>query len=101
MKTGVSTSALTQRKFRNTQKWNEILHIAARDLAEFTKRGIYASFIVDLANKCEEYEASFQDGDNPYISMKLEVEIEKGMRKILEIGQDFWNKKMMESNLIA
>ena len=36
---------------------NEKMICAARDLAEFTKNGLNASFIVALAHKCEHFES--------------------------------------------
>jgi hypothetical protein len=79
---------------------NEKLVCAARDLAEFTKNGINASFIVALAHKCEHFEYSI-DRQHPQGSLPLynkretkrtEKEIREGLSRICEVGDRIWSK---------
>lgn len=72
---------------------NEKLVYAARDLAEFTKKGIYAHHIVDLAQKCEDFEnhisqpfqarakASFQG---------LRQDLFDAVMDICDMGREIW-----------
>lgn len=72
---------------------NEKLICAARDLAEFTKNGINASFIVALAHKCEHFEDSLDEpviGQGPQRSSQTEQEIQEAVHQICELGQKIW-----------
>ncbi|MEM6767588.1 MAG: hypothetical protein AAF824_17365 [Bacteroidota bacterium] len=72
---------------------NEKMISAARDLAEFTKHGIHADFIVALAYKCENLEKilgeSFSNQD-PKKIRDLEQEIIHGLTKICETAKKIW-----------
>ncbi|MEM9987840.1 MAG: hypothetical protein AAF804_22340, partial [Bacteroidota bacterium] len=65
---------------------NEKLVCAARDLAEFTKNGINASYIVALAHKCEDLEEAI---DQPQSSQSnhVEDEITLAIHQICEMGR--------------
>lgn len=73
---------------------NEKLVCAARDLAEFTKNGINANFIVALAHKCELYESTLEQG-SPFQhssdSKKIEQEIQDSIGTICELGKKIWS----------
>ena len=75
------------------QIWNEKLVCAARDLAEFTKNGITASYIVALAHKCEYYEGAIEEapidpqGNN---ARETEQEISDAVEKICQMGRRIW-----------
>ena len=74
---------------------NEKLVCAARDLAEFTKNGINANFIVALAHKCELYESTL-DTSSPLQqstdSKKIEQEIKDSISAICELGRRIWSE---------
>ena len=75
---------------------NEVMVCAARDLAEFTKKGLFASEIVSLALKCEEFEQVSSLPGTPVPtaqSHSLENEIRKGLLKICEIGRSIWQRQ--------
>ncbi len=75
------------------QVCNEKLVCAARDLAEFTKNGITASYIVALAHKCEVYEGSLQqqaDYQQGLQSWETEKEISEAVEKICQMGRTIW-----------
>lgn len=63
---------------------NEKITWAARDLAEFTKNGIHAGFIVSLAHKCEDLEKSLQDEEG--LRRKLTQDSEAAS----EVWQSVW-----------
>lgn len=69
---------------------NEKLICAARDLAEFTKHGIYAHEIVDLAHKCERFDQMLQ-APLPMYQQKelrqLERDLLHSLQRICQIGQ--------------
>ena len=73
---------------------NEKMICAARDLAEFTKNGINASFIVALAHKCENFESSL---DPRFMRQQqadfgqAEHEIRESLIKICELGRRIWS----------
>ena len=79
------------------QLCNEKMVCAARDLAEFTKNGINASFIVALAHKCENLEdslnqhQSFRDQGNPTEVINAEREIKDAVRRICDLGRRIWS----------
>ncbi|MEM6806923.1 MAG: hypothetical protein AAF696_36320 [Bacteroidota bacterium] len=73
---------------------NEKLVCAARDLAEFTKNGINANFIVALAHKCELYESSLeQESPTQHAadSKRIEQEIKDSIGAICELGKKIWS----------
>ena len=76
---------------------NEKMVCAARDLAEFTKNGINANFIVALAHKCENLEDSlndhqtFRDRSNAPEASKAETEIKDAVKRICDLGQTIWS----------
>jgi len=80
---------------------NDKLVCAARDLAEFTKNGINANFIVALAHKCELYESSL-DQNSPYQystdSKKIEEEIKDSIGAICELGRRIWSDNPSKYN---
>lgn len=74
---------------------NEKMVCAARDLAEFTKNGINASFIVALAHKCEVFEEALADtplqeeaGDK----RQVKEEIQEAVSRICETGREIWSR---------
>ena len=72
---------------------NEKMISAARDLAEFTKHGIHADFIVALAYKCENLEKILGEpfsGQNPKEIRDLEEDIIQGLTKICETAKKIW-----------
>ncbi len=71
---------------------NEKVLCAARDLAEFTKHGLNANFIVSLAHKCEEYESILsQSSEQEYNDYKrLEAELRDALEKICKTGRQIW-----------
>lgn len=72
---------------------NEKLVCAARDLAEFTQRGIDANFIVSLAHKCDELEETVQTayhGQPSAAAYSTEREIQLAMDQICETGRQIW-----------
>ncbi|WNJ16331.1 hypothetical protein [Pontibacter sp. G13] len=73
---------------------NEKMTCAARDLAEFTKNGINASFIVALAHKCEEFEDQLEDHPKMQETQHLEMvaEIEAGIQQICDTGKIIWSQ---------
>lgn len=78
---------------------NEKLVCAARDLAEFTKNGINASFIVALAHKCELVESNMDHQQaqslslyTPHETKRTESEIREGLVRICELGSRIWSK---------
>lgn len=75
---------------------NETLICAARDLAEFTKNGLNASFIVALAHKCEHYETLMDQQTTPIQTQKesslVEEEIRQSLDRICELGRRIWSK---------
>ena len=76
------------------QTCNEILVKAARDLAEFTKHGLNANFIVSLAHKCEQLEALIKQPIPRFNKAELhrmEQEIWEAMVEICETGKRIWN----------
>lgn len=90
---------MKRKLFRLTRKelitlCNDKLVCAARDLAEFTKNGVNANFIVALAHKCELYESSL-DQNSPYQystdSKKIEEEIKDSIGAICELGRRIWS----------
>lgn len=80
---------------------NDKLVCAARDLAEFTKNGVNANFIVALAHKCELYESSL-DQNSPYQfstdSTKIEEEIRDSIGAICELGRRIWSDNPQKYN---
>lgn len=70
--------------------WNNVLQEAAKDLATFTRHGIYAKFISELAIKCETYEQLMKHGGNAKESFQLENEIRSGIKTICKAGQEIW-----------
>jgi len=71
---------------------NEKMICAARDLAEFTKNGINASYIVALAHKCENLEGSMDQGPfEEHAYTETEREIEQAVQQICELGQKIWS----------
>jgi len=70
---------------------NEKMLCAARDLAEFTKYGLNANFIVSLAHKCEEYEKIIsQPGRDHRDYSRLETELKEALEKICKTGRQIW-----------
>ncbi len=70
---------------------NEKILCAARDLAEFTKYGLNANFIVSLAHKCEEYEKIINQPDNDRRDYsRLETELREALEKICKTGRQIW-----------
>lgn len=73
---------------------NEKLVCAARDLAEFTKNGITASYIVALAHKCEHYEDALNQpqGDKHLLqACQTEEEISHAVEQICAMGRQIWS----------
>ena len=74
---------------------NEKMICAARDLAEFTKNGINASFIVALAHKCEHFESSLNQPFRAFpqidSSQSSEKEIRDSLMRICEMGRRIWS----------
>lgn len=73
---------------------NDKLICAARDLAEFTKNGINASFIVALAHKCEHLEDSLNPASpqpNQSQPLATESEIKDAVDRICELGRRIWS----------
>ena len=79
---------------------NEKMVCAARDLAEFTKNGINASFIVALAHKCEHFESSlnqpFRSYNQPDPGQSTEQEIRDAILRICEMGKRIWSNDPMK-----
>jgi hypothetical protein len=70
---------------------NEKMVCAARDLAEFTKNGINASFIVSLAHKCDSFEDRLEQIQQPTEIHDMEWEIKDSLKQICELGQAIWS----------
>ena len=74
---------------------NEKLVCAARDLAEFTKNGINASFIVAVAHKCEHFEDTLEQTPISLYPQQdpqqTEQEIQEAVWRICELGQQIWS----------
>ncbi|MEZ4776983.1 MAG: hypothetical protein R3D00_27660 [Bacteroidia bacterium] len=80
---------------------NEKMVCAARDLAEFTKNGINASFIVALAHKCEHLEESMDQSFTVYNqpeSQSTEREIKEAISMICEMGKHIWSNDPSKYN---
>ena len=81
---------------------NEKMVCAARDLAEFTKNGINASFIVALAHKCEHYEVELEQQPVPIAeqreSSQAEIEIKEAIQRICDLGKRIWSNDPMKYN---
>ena len=70
---------------------NEKIVCAARDLAEFTKHGITANFIVSLAHKCEEFENQLSQAESDKsLSITLERELREALNHICHLGKKIW-----------
>lgn len=72
---------------------NEKMVFAARDLAEFTRKGINADYIVQLAYKCEDFEKLLSSTDKVKSLTKLkqmEEEIRDALARICETASDIW-----------
>ena len=72
---------------------NEKLIYASRDLAEFTKHGIHARHIVELAYKCESLEKMLKRPLHLYEQLELKVlenELQEAVLNICNIGQKIW-----------
>jgi len=69
---------------------------AARDLAEFTRNGINAGFIVALAYKCDSLEATLSDAqpvekaDSPE---DVEQEVREAVNQICETGRKIFTQE--------
>ncbi|MEM7372670.1 MAG: hypothetical protein AAF587_28875 [Bacteroidota bacterium] len=74
---------------------NEKMVCAARDLAEFTKNGINASFIVALAHKCEHYEVELTKQRE---TNQAEIEIKEALQSICDLGRRIWSNDPMKYN---
>lgn len=73
---------------------NDLLVKAARDLAEFTKHGLNANFIVSLAHKCEHLEKMIEQPRPLFNRNELtqtEMEIRDAILRICELGRKIWN----------
>lgn len=73
---------------------NDLLIKAARDLAEFTKHGLNAHFIVSLAHKCEHLENMLKHPKTLFNRAELtqtETEIQAAILRICETGRKIWN----------
>ncbi|MEZ4828297.1 MAG: hypothetical protein R3C61_18710 [Bacteroidia bacterium] len=80
---------------------NEKMVCAARDLAEFTKNGINASFIVALAHKCEDLEATIEQPFTVYNfqeTQSTEREIKEAMSMICDMGRRIWSNNPSKYN---
>ncbi len=87
-------SRLNHREF--LQLCNEKLTCAARDLAEFTKNGITAGYIVALAHKCEDLESSLahsQQRDTNRESDFAEQEIQEAIDRICTLGRTIFSSE--------
>lgn len=72
---------------------NEKMVFAARDLAEFTKKGINADYIVQLAYKCEDFEKLLSTHAKVKAIAKLkqmETEIRDALARICETASEIW-----------
>ncbi|MEM6260956.1 MAG: hypothetical protein AAGI38_00505 [Bacteroidota bacterium] len=72
---------------------NHKMICAARDLAEFTKFGLNANYIVSIALKCEEYGKNLHNSMQPTgsdILYRLEEEIQEAITEICETGATIW-----------
>ena len=76
---------------------NEKMVCAARDLAEFTKNGINASFIVALAHKCDSFENRLDQEQQLPENQDVEWEIKDALKHICEMGQQIWSNNPMKS----
>ena len=73
---------------------NDLLVKAARDLAEFTKHGLNADFIVSLAHKCESLENMLRQPMPLFSGTELtqtEKEIRDAVIRICDTGRAIWN----------
>jgi len=79
---------------------NEKMLCAARDLAEFTKYGLNANFIVSLAHKCEEYEKIIsQPGRDHRDYSRLETELKEALEKICKYGRNIRLNMIITSSI--
>ncbi|MEM7654507.1 MAG: hypothetical protein AAF399_00130 [Bacteroidota bacterium] len=76
---------------------NEKMVCAARDLAEFTKNGINASFIVALAHKCDSFEDRLDQEQQLAGNQDIEWEIKDALKHICELGQQIWSSNPIKS----
>lgn len=73
---------------------NEKMVCAARDLAEFTKNGINAGFIVALAHKCEHLASSMNgqpDSLDPNTRQAVEHEIMHSLQDLCALGKQIFS----------
>jgi len=78
---------------------NEKIICAARDLAEFTKYGLNAHFIVSLAHKCEEFENHINQKQIEAVDLvKLESELRDALIRICETGRKIWAQSPTKYN---
>jgi hypothetical protein len=78
------------------QLCNEKLTCAARDLAEFTKNGINAGYIVALAHKCEDLEYSIIQAERQGAEPRqehIEEEIRDAIGRICEVGRTIFESE--------
>lgn len=69
---------------------------AARDLAEFTRNGINAGFIVALAYKCDSLEATLDHKELPgpvHSNPEVENEVREAVRQICDTGRKIFDKE--------
>ncbi|MEO0898504.1 MAG: hypothetical protein AAFY71_18975 [Bacteroidota bacterium] len=74
----------------------EKLTCAARDLAEFTKNGINAGFIVALAYKCDNLEEHLETPGQPNTILEaqdVEIEVRIAVEKICDTGRKIFNER--------
>lgn len=75
---------------------------AARDLAWFTRKGVHATEIVELAHKCEHFQqllALPEAGRNSSRFRQLRSELLAGLRRICRVGRRIWVRKPQRLNL--
>lgn len=80
---------------------NEKITWAARDLAEFTKNGIHAGFIVSLAHKCEDLEKSLdEEGVTRRLMNEGDVasEVWQSVTELCEKGRDIFQHNPSKYN---
>jgi hypothetical protein len=70
---------------------NDKMVCAARDLAEFTKKGVYASFLVALAHKCEALEQSLDQPQRQEENPEIEQDVCSGLMTICDTGRQIWH----------
>ena len=103
MKTPPKHLMFRERGLELVRMCNEKMVCAARDLAEFTKNGINAAYIVSLAYKCDELAESLQtpkqpDQPAPSLDKHVAAEIWTSVSNLCETGRKIFQGQPAKYN---